>query len=131
MKRFGILGLALALFALPAMAGDGKHQRGPAPEEIAARLGLDSDQTEQFTTIMQEQHDKQRAQGEALREQGVSRRSDEARAAHKAIREETRQRLSGVLNPEQLEKLESMRGERRHKQRERMRERDEAQSDTL
>ena len=68
----------------------------------------DDVQAEQFSSILSEQHDKYRAMGRELRDQGVARDSDEARALRKAAHEETRQRLSAVLSADQLEQFEEM-----------------------
>lgn len=113
MKKFGILGLALTLLTLPALAGPGRDHHGPSFERIAEKLQLDSAQTEQFVTIMNEQRERRRAAGKALRDSGVERGSEEARAHREAMHAEQRAQLSAVLSAEQLDQLDTLREKHR------------------
>ena len=107
----GVLGLCLAAFATGSAhaRGPGRGFREPSPERAAARmaerLGLTAEQREQVRGILAESFAKRRG----LREEGRSRRE--------ALREETEGRLSGVLTPEQRERLREFRERRRDRRR--------------
>jgi len=97
---------------LMAQAGGPPPQRGerrqrPArkdPSVLAAEIGLDAVQSEQFVAILNEQ----RSKHEALRERNQAQRGA-AREAHQSIDEETFVRLSTVLSTEQLAKFHANR----------------------
>ncbi len=102
----GVLGLGLT-----ALATRSAHARGPdggfrepSPERAAARmaerLGLTAEQRDQVRGILAESFEKRRG----LREEGRSRME--------ALREETDGRLSGVLTPEQMDRLREFRDRR-------------------
>ena len=117
-----------AVFALvvgaAAFAGPGtKHDPQAHIDRLATELGLDDAQATQVGEILRQQRDKYRALHHELRDQGVERGSDEARALREQAREETRQRLSAVLTEEQLVSFEELRREhmQQRKQRKGMR----------
>jgi len=105
----GLLGIAaLALAPLTAQAW-GRGERGPSPgravERMAERLDLTAEQQGQVREILEASFAKGR----------------EAREAHRSemetIRQETQDRLAGVLSPEQMAELAQMRDERRERRR--------------
>ena len=128
MNRTTLFALALTLFAAPALASPGGHDRTPNFERLATKLELSDTQTSEFTRIMTERHEQRRSQMEALRAQRESEgKSDELRAQFKAARAQdkldTRNALSGVLTTEQLDKMDAMM-ERRGKGKRNRRNRD-------
>lgn len=125
MKRLSLLALFF-LFASSSALACGGPDKG---ERIADRLGLDDTQSEQVMTILKEQRTKARESYHSMREQGVQRDSEEARAHHDAMQAETRERLSVVLSSEQLAEFDRMHEEKRkhmHERRQRHREREAA-----
>ncbi len=105
----GLLGLtALALAPLTAQAW-GRGDRGPSPdralERMTERLDLSAEQQGQVREILESSFAKGR----------------EAREAHRSemetIRQETQDRLAGVLSPEQMAELGQMRDERQERRR--------------
>lgn len=121
MKAFTALALAAALAAAPAAFADNHAAKGDAPGPVmgagmmmehmdeCAGLDLDDSQKQQVKAIMEEQRKK-----------------------HEAIRDETHERVSAVLTPEQRKKFEEhraemkdMRDERRDKRAERMKKCDQ------
>jgi len=105
----GLLGLtALALAPLTAQAW-GRGDRGPSPdralERMTERLDLSAEQQGQVREILESSFAKGR----------------EAREAHRSemetIRQETQDRLAGVLSPEQMAELGQLRAERQERRR--------------
>jgi len=76
-----------------------RHKRGP--ERMIEKLNLSDNQTEQFRTIMDEQHQKRKN----VHEQYKDSRETEHEAM-KALHQETIERLSPVLTAEQLKSFE-------------------------
>jgi len=96
-KKLIVLTLALALpltvSAMPgegAGGGGGKH--GNRLERMAKKLDLTDDQKAKLEVIFKEQH-----------------------AKHKALKEETRERMSHILSAEQMEKMQEMKKRRQEK----------------
>ena len=97
-KKLIILAMALALpLTVSAMPGEGagagnggKHAN--RLEKMAKKLDLTDDQKAKLEVIFKEQH-----------------------AKHKALREETRERMSQVLTAEQMEKMQKMKKRRQEK----------------
>ena len=112
MKKLSLL--AVLLFASTSALACGGADKA---QKLADRLGLDATQTEQVMTILKEQRAKKYETHMTLREQGVERGSEEARAQREALRSETEARLSNVLTAEQLAEFERMRDEKRQKMR--------------
>jgi len=86
---------ALLATLVPLASANAGHDRDP--ERMQKELGLNESQAQQVRTIMQEQSDKRRA-----------------------LEEETRQRLSKILNAEQMERMEKHADERKGRRGERM-----------
>lgn len=96
---------ALSLVPLAAQAwGRGGH-RGPSPERAVERLteelSLTADQQSQVKTIMEENF----AKGAEMRQTH--------RKEMDALRDETHESLAAVLSPEQVQKFDQLREERR------------------
>ncbi|MFQ5660964.1 MAG: Spy/CpxP family protein refolding chaperone [Gammaproteobacteria bacterium] len=116
MKQFITLLVTAFIFAQPAFAehGDkGKHmdKRGHHMDRMIEELQLNGDQVDTFRQIMKEQRGKHRAVFQEMR--------DQMKPKMEAIHEETRQRLSTVLNEQQLQRFDEM----TNKMRERMEKR--------
>lgn len=102
-------GVGLAVFAVVALTaqarGPGKWGREASPDRAVARmterLDLTPEQQAQVRRILSDSFEKRRE----IRE-GTRRKIE-------ALREETDTRLSGMLTPEQVTKLRSLREERR------------------
>ena len=93
MKHLAIAALLATL--IPLGSASAGHDRDP--ERMQKELGLNDSQAQQVRTIMKEQSDKRRA-----------------------LEEETRQRLSKVLNAEQMERMEKHADKRKGRRGERM-----------
>ena len=99
-----------------ALAGPGGHGDPQAHiDRLATELGLDDYQAEQVGAILGEQREKYRALHRELRDQGVERGSDEARALREQAQTETRARLATVLTDEQLSDFDELRKQHKHK----------------
>jgi len=102
----GIIALAaLSLVPLAAQAwGRGGH-RGPSPDRAVERLtedlALTADQQTQVKTILEESF----AKGTEMREAH--------RQEMEALRDQTHESLAAVLTPEQVQKFDELRDERR------------------
>lgn len=102
------LGLALILSAATAYAEGDKTER-PNPQQhldkLASELQLSDLQKTEVASILKSTHEQRRALGREQKEE------------HKALREETRQKLSTILNEEQMSKLDDLHKSRakRHK----------------
>jgi hypothetical protein len=89
-----------------AMGQESEHagRRPPPPAVMARELGLDATQTPQFVQILEDQRTRRRA---------LQAQADADRAAMRqkmdALHEETRARLRGVLNTDQLARFEQLR----------------------
>lgn len=105
--------LIASLLTLGLVAGaqaqnmEGRHGKGDG-SRIAEQIGVSESQLPAFQAVMQAQAEKRRALHE------------EFRAQHEALEAETQQELAGVLTPEQLEKLEALKAERRDRWKSRM-----------
>ena len=119
----------LAAFTQPAFAERGQggydmDRGGRHVDRMIKDLHLDSEQEPQVRQILKEQHAKMRQQMDAIREQ--------ARPKMEALHEETIQRLSTVLNDEQLKEFDNKMEKRRQKmqkRKDRWRERSEESND--
>lgn len=89
----------------PAIAGQ-DPATPPAKGRMEQELGLNADQAQQVRTIMQEQAEKRRALWKNTADRGQI--PDQMRALH----EETRQRLSAILNADQMARMEKHMQER-------------------
>lgn len=89
-------------------AAPGGHE--PDFSRAAERLSLDEAQTEQFVSVMSEQHEKRHALRESLKNSGDEKT---IRAEMKPLREDTHEKLSAILSSEQLVAFEEMREKRR------------------
>lgn len=132
MNRNTLFALTLTLFAAPALAGPGGHDRTPNFERLATKLELSDAQASEFTRIMAEQHELRQTQMQALRAQRESEgKSDALREQFKAAREQgrldTHNALSGVLTTEQLDKLDAMMERRGKGKRNRRNDRDDSE----
>lgn len=131
MLRTGLIALALAALAAPALAGPGHGHHREHLNRVAEELGLDDTQREQFATIMREQHQQVREMRRSMRDQGIKRDSEEARAHREAMHAQVRERLGTVLTAEQLERFDALRHERMQRKLERRERHREHDSDTL
>ena len=82
---------ATVLFAGLSMAQGKKSGR------MAQELGLNEDQKTQVQSILKEQHEAVQA----------ARKNNASKDELQAIRQKTHDRMSGVLNPEQMQKFEA------------------------
>lgn len=80
--------------------GQNRPKRGP--EQMINKLNLSDNQTEQFRSIMDEQHSKRKA----VHEQYKASREEEHEAME-SLHQETIERLTPVLTAEQLESFET------------------------
>lgn len=104
----GILGLTLlSLVPLTAQAFGRRGKVGPTPDRALTRLTEELDLTAE-----------QQGQVKAVLEENFAERN-EIREAHRqemeTLREQNHTRLSAVLTPEQVEKLDQLRDERRER----------------
>jgi Spy/CpxP family protein refolding chaperone len=90
--------LVIALAAMTLLADGGKNKRGQLSD-----LGLTGEQQTQVETIMKEQREELQA----------ARKNNASREEMRAIAGKTKERLSGVLNEEQMKKFEANTKQRR------------------
>jgi len=101
---FAISGTALAMHHEEGEERDGGRQL----EKMAEHLQLSDQQKAAVASIMQEQNDKRKTLQQNMQTQRAQ------------LQAETRARMSEVLSPEQLKKMDSMREERQEKRHEKM-----------
>lgn len=92
----------------------GKCNKG---ERLASKLQLDEQQTEQFSQIVGQQHEKRRDVMKTHREQ--------MKVAMENLHNDTRQQLSSVLTEEQLAAYDELHNERMEKRQQRREQRKE------
>jgi Spy/CpxP family protein refolding chaperone len=117
MKRLIAYAVLAAALSQPAFAGDKGHERHM--DELTQELQLNPEQAQQVQAIMKEQHEKKRA----LWDQAKGDR-EQARSQADALHEETKARLSKILNADQMAKLDQMHEERKGKMGEHRKERE-------
>ena len=96
----------LVLLMSQSVIADG-NKSGRYMEKLAQHLDLQEDQVEVVKGIFQEQHEKRRALMKKMK------------AEMQVVHDETKNRLSAVLNDEQMEKYETMVAERKEKMKQR------------
>jgi len=111
--------LMAALFAVPALAQRGEGPPGPPDpgermERLRETLDLSDDQVDRLREIF----DEQREQMRALRQDRDGDR-EARREAFRSLRDETHERVAGVLSEEQMERYREMVEKRREAMRER------------
>lgn len=104
MRQVAVLTTFLFFFTAGASADPGGHHERHT-DRAADKLQLSDEQAPTFKQIMQEQHEKRHAIFESDTDQAQKRTQLEA------LRAETRQRLAGILNAEQLQRMERFRSE--------------------
>lgn len=98
LKRISVLVAGITL-GVSAMAIGFNHDAHV--QQMAEQLGLDAEQTTQFTTIMDEMRAQHQQQRQQMREQ------------MQALRDETDQKLASVLSDDQLQQLQTLRQQHR------------------
>ena len=109
MKSLFSLFLALMLFQPLAFADSEKYCEPGA--KLTEKLGLEENQVDPVQQIMKEQHEKRREIFQANREA--------LKNSMSALHNETKERLSSVLTPEQLQKFEEMHAQKMEKMKQR------------
>lgn len=107
---FGIA-LVTAMFGAGhlAMAADG-GPRGPDMERLSQELSLTQEQAREMERILEQSRERRR---EVVNEYRGSGNREAARNEMEALRRDTDRQLSGVLNEQQLERLQTRRMERK------------------
>lgn len=103
--RLTLLAITLLFTAVATAAPP--HKSGYPGQRMAEQLNLQEQQVDQFKTIMQDHHDKMRA----LMDSAFAKVEPEFDALH----QETIDKLSTVLTPEQLEEFQAMYNERKNR----------------
>ncbi|NKB37129.1 MAG: hypothetical protein GKR93_08130 [Gammaproteobacteria bacterium] len=129
MKLISTLGLIIMMsfshlgFAEPGQGGDREARHSRHMERLIDDLQLSSEQEPAVRQILEEQHTKLKSEMQAVREQAEPRMQ--------ALKAETGQRLSSILNEEQLQtfnaKLEDH-SQRRQQRRKRWHSNDEGEN---
>jgi len=104
-STFGFLAAFILIAAtLYSQFGYAEEQNRPkrGPGQMIEKLGLSDNQTEQFRSIMHEQHQKRKDVHEQYKES-----REKEHEAMEALHQETIERLSPVLTAEQLKSFET------------------------
>ena len=108
-----VFGMALMTTLLglgqPAMAAD-DPPRGPNMDRLSQELSLSQEQAREMEEILEQNRERRR---ELMTEYRGSGNREAARTEMEALRKDTDQQLSGVLNEKQLEQFQAQRRERR------------------
>ena len=108
MRKLISLMVLSIIFIQPAYAESDKRERhGKRVEHLMKKLDLSEEQKEPVMQIMQEQRQKAHAIFSETREQ--------VKPQMEALQLETRERLAGILNDEQLQKFDTLSQKRREK----------------
>ena len=99
--------VAVWLVSAAALAHPG-HDGPPGPDmdRMAILLDLNDSQKTQVQKILDEQHEKMRAAHEEHRSAGTRPTREEMTKLHEQMKQETVEKLQGVLTPEQIKKFE-------------------------
>jgi len=116
MKTIATLIILISTFMQPAFAekggrGDHSEHRGKHMERMIEELQLNSEQEPAVRQILEEQHSKLRNEMKAVHEQ--------MRPKMEALKAETGQRLSTILNEEQLQTFTAQMEKHQEKRRDR------------
>ena len=113
------------MFALAALWTGALFAQAPAPpqhaahlEKLATLLDLTDAQKTQVQAVLEEEHAKIKAAHEEARASGTKPDSQQMKALHEQIQQETIQKLTPVLSASQLKKfqtLQEMHGEMMHR----------------
>lgn len=103
-------GVALAQTPTTAAPGPGAERM----DRMALLLDLDAYQKTEVEKVLNEHHEKMRAEHEAARASGTRPSREEMQAKREQSQQELRTKLSGILNETQLKKFEALREGRGH-----------------
>jgi hypothetical protein len=117
MKRLIAFAVLAAALSQPAFAGDKGHERHM--DKLTQELRMNPEQAQQVQAIMKEQHEKMRALWD-----GAKGDREQTRSQADALHEETKARLSKILNADQMAKLDQMHQERKTRMGEHRKERE-------
>jgi Spy/CpxP family protein refolding chaperone len=84
------------------------QQHGPDMDRIALLLDLDDTQKSEVQKILEAQHEQMRTQMEQEHAAGTHPSRDEMRARHDKLKQDTLDKLSTVLNEQQLKKFAAL-----------------------
>jgi Spy/CpxP family protein refolding chaperone len=88
---------------------DPPHQhKGPDMDRMALLLDLDEQQKAEVQKVLEAQHEQVRATIEQERAAGQHPTREEMRARHEKLKQDTLDKLSGVLNQQQLKKFAAL-----------------------
>jgi hypothetical protein len=100
-----VLFAAAWLFSGPVHADPPHQHKGPDMDRIALLLDLDEQQKSEVQKVLESQHEQVRATIEQERAAGEHPSHEEIRARHEKLKQDTLDKLSGVLNDQQLKKF--------------------------
>jgi Spy/CpxP family protein refolding chaperone len=86
-----------------------QHQhRGPDMDRLALLLDLNDQQKSQVQQVLDEQHEQMRAAMEQEHASGQHPSRDEMRAKHEQLQKDTMDKLSSILDAQQLKKFQAL-----------------------
>lgn len=116
--KIRVLLIALAALASGvALAGPDMHARAPDMDNLALLLDLDEHQKGEVQKVLEAQHEQMRAAWEQARAAAERPTREQMRAQREQLREETRTKLSAILNDLQMKKFEALAEHRRGRHR--------------
>lgn len=106
-SRVALIAAAMLASAV-ALAGPHQGPPGPDMDRMAVLLDLNDSQKAEVQKILNEQHDKLKAQHEQMQASGTKPTREEREKFHEEMKQETTTKLQGVLTPEQIKKFDAL-----------------------